>query len=374
MSEEIDPHVLRKYDVGQRVGKGAYGIVWKAVDKKTRITVALKKIFDAFQNSTDAQRTYREIMFLQELNREHHENIIRLINVLKADNDKDIYLVFDYMEINLHAVIRANILEEVHKRYILYQIVNALTYMHSGELLHRDMKPSNVLLNSDCHVKLCDFGLARSVTDIEDDKSVVMTDYVATRWYRAPEILLGSTKYTKAVDMWSIGCILAELLAGKPLFPGSSTLNQLERIIAVCGFPSQDDIASVRSKFAQTMLDGSAKDQKKCKPQLVDMFQDQPDVPKEAIDLLQKLLVFNPTKRITAEKAMKHPYLSQFYTEEAGGPRRLDEAITISIDDNKRLSIHEYRKNLYKKIIQHKKELRAKRKQKAQPKCNTKDE
>lgn len=204
MSEDIDKHVLRKYEVGQRVGKGAYGIVWKAIDKSNKRTVAIKKIFDAFQNSTDAQRTFREIMFLQELNIHHHENIIRLLNVLKADNDKDIYLVFEYMEINLHAVIRANILEEVHKKYILYQCIKALKYMHSGDLLHRDMKPSNVLLNSDCHVKLIDFGLARSVADAEDDKkdAPVLTDYVATRWYRAPEILLGSTRYTKGVDMW----------------------------------------------------------------------------------------------------------------------------------------------------------------------------
>jgi mitogen-activated protein kinase 15 len=117
----------------------AYGIVWKATDKQSGKIVALKKIFDAFQNSTDAQRTFREIMFLQELNASHHENIIRLLNVLKAENDKDIYLIFEYMEINLHAVIHANILEEVHKKYVLYQILRALKYMHSGELLHRDM-------------------------------------------------------------------------------------------------------------------------------------------------------------------------------------------------------------------------------------------
>lgn len=194
----------------------AYGIVWKAVDRTSRRTVALKKIFDAFQNSTDAQRTFREIMFLQELNAHHHENIIRLLNVLKSDNDRDIYLVFEYMEINLHAVIKANILEEVHKKYILYQCCKALKYMHSGDLLHRDMKPSNVLLNSDCHVKLCDFGLARSVADVSEDKkdAPILTDYVATRWYRAPEILLGSTQYSKAVDAWSLGCILGELLGG----------------------------------------------------------------------------------------------------------------------------------------------------------------
>src|ERR1700749_4448049 len=112
MSEDVDNHIREKYELHKRLGKGAYGIVWKATDRRSRDTVALKKIFDAFQNSTDAQRTFREIMFLQELNASHHENIIRLLNVLKAENDKDIYLIFEYMEINLHAVIHANILEE----------------------------------------------------------------------------------------------------------------------------------------------------------------------------------------------------------------------------------------------------------------------
>lgn len=130
------------------------------------------------------------------------------------------------METDLHAVIRAGILEEIHKQYIIYQSMKALKYLHSGELIHRDLKPSNILLNSECLAKLADFGLARSVAMSEGDGCLpIMTEYVATRWYRAPEILLGSTKYTKAVDMWSIGCILGELIIGKALFPGTSTLN-----------------------------------------------------------------------------------------------------------------------------------------------------
>ena len=189
-------------DIAQKLGKGAYAVVFKAVDKKTKETVALKKIFDAFQNATDAQRTFREIMFLQEM--AGHEHIVTLLNVLKADNDRDIYLVFEHMETDLHAAIRANILQEIHKQYILWQSLKALKYMHSAELLHRDMKPSNLLLNSDCLMKVADFGLARSLlqggTEIEP-MSPVLTDYVATRWYRAPEILLGSTRYGKAVDM-----------------------------------------------------------------------------------------------------------------------------------------------------------------------------
>ena len=187
MTEEVDKHVLKKYEIGQKLGKGAYGIVWKAVEKRGHTVVALKKCFDAFRNSTDAQRTYREIMYLQKL--AGHDNIIRLQHVIKAENDKDIYLTFDHMETDLHAVIRANILEEVHKKYIIYQVLKALKYMHSGELLHRDIKPSNLLLNSDCHVKLCDFGLCRSVADTAGP-APVLTDYVATRWYRAPETRL----------------------------------------------------------------------------------------------------------------------------------------------------------------------------------------
>mmetsp|Transcript_27265 Transcript_27265/g.12703 ORF Transcript_27265/g.12703 Transcript_27265/m.12703 type:complete len:148 (+) Transcript_27265:168-611(+) len=147
------------------------------------------------------------------------------MNVIKAENDRDIYLVFDFMETDLHAVIRANILEEIHKQYIVYQVLKAIKFMHTGKLLHRDLKPSNILLNSECLVKIADFGLARSLSVKEGGSNPVLTDYVATRWYRAPEILLGSTKYTYGVDMWSLGCILGEMLVGKPIFPGTSTLN-----------------------------------------------------------------------------------------------------------------------------------------------------
>jgi mitogen-activated protein kinase 15 len=290
-------------------------------------------------------------MFLQELNASHHENIIRLLNVLKADNDKDMYLVFEYMEINLHSVIRANILEDVHQRYILYQVVKSILYMHSGQLLHRDLKPSNVLLNADCRVKICDLGLARSVHDIStNSKEAVLTDYVATRWYRAPEILLGSGKYNKSVDVWAIGCILAEMLGGRPLFQGESTLDQLLKICEVLGRPSEADVASVRSKFAASMLDSVRP--KRYRP-VEQLF---PNAPSDALDLLAKLLCFSPDRRPSCEEILRHPYLAAFH-DPAQEPV-LKHPIHISMDDNQRYSIADYRKSLYKRIVQRKHELR----------------
>jgi len=120
MSEEVDNHVLRRFELCQKLGKGAYGIVWKAIEKRHRGVVALKKCFDAFRNATDAQRTFREIMYLQELS--GHENLIRMQHVIKAENDRDIYLTFDFMDTDLHAVIRAEILEDIHKKYVVYQV------------------------------------------------------------------------------------------------------------------------------------------------------------------------------------------------------------------------------------------------------------
>ena len=125
MSEDVDKIIRRRFEIEQKLGKGAYGIVWKATEKSTKNPCALKKVFDAFQNQTDAQRTYREVIYLMQMD---HENIVSLEHVLKADNDRDIYLVFEYMETDLHAVIRANILEETHKQYIMYQAFKALLY------------------------------------------------------------------------------------------------------------------------------------------------------------------------------------------------------------------------------------------------------
>ena len=353
MSEEIDRHVIKRYDVQQKLGKGAYGIVWRAQDKKTKDVVALKKIFDAFQNSTGQHGAPCEIEFLKQMN--GHEHIITLTNVLKADNDRDIYLVFEYMS-GPSAAIGANILQDIHKQYILWQTLKALKYMHSASLLHRDMKPSNLLLNSDCLMKVADFGLARSMTptdgptgapaqaafrvQADPSEATVLTDYVATRWYRAPEILLGSTDYSYGVDMWAVGCILGEMLTGKPIFPGASTINQLELIISVTG---NAEILKNVSPFSQKMIEqirpGSSEDK---------WSRTFPTASPDAMDLLKSLLLLDPNGRITAAAALKHNYVQQFHMPKV--ERTAPVGVTVPIDDNEKKSTHVYRERLYREI------------------------
>ncbi|CAB4056870.1 MAPK15 [Lepeophtheirus salmonis] len=287
---EIDNHLSKKYDVHKRLGKGAYGIVWKAKSRRSGRIVAIKKIFDAFRNRTDAQRTFREIIFLKEFN--NHPNIIRLLNVHKADNDRDLYLVFEYMSTDLHHVIRkGNILRDIHKEYIMYQLFQATAYIHSGNVIHRDQKPSNILLDSECRCKIADFGLARSLSSTElEENQDCLTDYVATRWYRAPEILLGYQKYTKGVDMKIHTMDQIEHIAR---LLGNSQLLKLKKI---CSSQTAQLVGKMISKHSVSKWSSTIKEKYP-----------------EGIDLLQKLLLVTPDDRITAPEAIKHKYVTKFF-------------------------------------------------------------
>ncbi|XP_045762207.1 mitogen-activated protein kinase 15 [Maniola jurtina] len=341
---EIDEHILKRFDIKKRLGKGAYGIVWKAVDKKSKDVVAIKKIFDAFRNQTDAQRTFREIIFLQSFR--NHPNIVKLHSIHRALNNRDIYLGFEYMETDLHNVIkRGNILKDVHKRYIMYQMLKATKYIHSGNVIHRDQKPSNVLIDSACRVKIADFGLARSVSSMysggEDGADPCLTDYVATRWYRAPEILIASKSYTKGIDMWSLGCILGEMLVGKPLFPGSSTVNQIERIMAALPRPSSEDIAAVCSGYGSSLI----REQAASNGGGASLNAMLSCAPRDAADLVHQLLVFNPAKRLSAERALHHEYVAKFHREK--DEPILPSDVLLPLRDDKQMSVDDYRNKLY---------------------------
>eukprot|EP01082_Thalassiosira_pseudonana_P012247 g10999.t1 g10999 contig46:182186-183491(-) len=348
MADVVDPHVLRHCDVGKKLGQGAYGIVWKAINRTSGATVALKKCFEAFRCNTDAQRTYREVMYLRALS--DHENIVKIESVINADNDRDLYIVFaDYMETDLNQVIRARILEEIHIRFIVYQLLKALKYIHTAKILHRDIKPSNLLIDASCRVKVCDFGLCRSIADDDEQpsESLLMTDYVATRWYRSPEVLMGSKKYTEGLDLWSVGCILGEMFRSRPLLSGTSTMNQLEKIFELTGNPTAKDVKSWQSSFATTILDNV---QAKSQVKLGELC---PELPKGAKHLMKSLIKLDPNKRGTAESALEHEYLADFHDPESE-PSFPRGPIKLGINDKTKLSADQYRLQIYASIVKEK--------------------
>ena len=352
--DKVEEHIKKRFIFQKKVGQGAYGVVFKVIDKKTKEQVALKKLFGAFQDEVDSQRTFREVMLLQELN--GHDNIIRLLNVIKAENDLDLYLVFDYMEADLFNVIRANILQDIHKKFIIYQILKALKFIHSADIIHRDLKPSNIFINSDCHIKLGDFGLARTL-QYTPHLGTMVTEYVATRWYRAPEMILAGQKYGKPIDMWSVGCILYEMLAGAPLLPGKSTKDMIRMMFSVTGFPDRKEYNEVKKecKIQQIDYDDLLQEKIKKKKNILQMVSAYSH-DEVAIDLLLKLLVFNPKKRLTAEEALEHPYVADFHNPEE--EIICDHKIEIPLDDNNKFTKEEYRQKLYDVVLKRKIEIR----------------
>ncbi|KAK3406077.1 hypothetical protein EUGRSUZ_K02264 [Eucalyptus grandis] len=292
-----------QYQIQEVIGKGSYGVVGSAIDTHTGERVAIKKINDVFEHVSDATRILREIKLLRLL---RHPDVVEIKHIMLPPSRRefrDIYVIFELMESDLHQVIKANDdLTPEHYQFFLYQLLRGLKYIHAANVFHRDLKPKNILANADCKLKICDFGLAR-VSFNDAPSAIFWTDYVATRWYRAPE-LCGSffSKYTPAIDIWSIGCIFAEMLTGKPLFPGKNVVHQLDLMTDLLGTPPPEAIARIRNEKARRYLSNMRKKQP------VPFKQKFPNADPLALRLLERLLAFDPKDRPTAEEALADPY------------------------------------------------------------------
>jgi mitogen-activated protein kinase 1/3 len=301
--------VDRKYFPVKVLGEGAYGVVCLAEDRedpKSR-QVAIKKCSKAFHDLVDAKRILREIKLLRHFD---HQNIVSVRDLIPPRSlgyIEDVYIVMDSMEANLHKIIYSRQkLSNEHIQYFIYQVLKGLKYLHSAGVLHRDLKPSNLLVNHNCDLKICDFGLARGMSETADSQ---YTEYVVTRHYRAPEVMTNAKKYDEQIDVWSVGCIFAELLGRKALFPGQDYLEQLRLIIQKVGQPSREDLDLIPTPAARSYIEGLGPCKKANWRELF------PLATPLACDLLDQMLQFNSRKRITVDQALKHEYFKSLYKE-----------------------------------------------------------
>jgi mitogen-activated protein kinase 1/3 len=294
-----------RYEPVLPLGNGAYGSVISCNDLLYNRKVAIKKLV-RISDSVDVKRALREIMIMKYSD---HENIIKLYDVIFHIHNPtqfgDVYLVMEHMDSDLQKIIQSNQpLSDEHNQFILYQILRALKYLHSAKVIHRDLKPSNVLINSDVTIKLCDFGMSRNLSD--NDKQ--LTEYVVTRYYRAPEIMLSSHHYSEKIDVWSVGCTFGELLKKKFLFPGEHYMAQIKLIIETLGSPSEEEQAFIPEGNAKDFVNSnSLKNIPKKNIAEVVNYNENP----HALDLLDKMLQFNPNKRISINDAISHEYLME---------------------------------------------------------------
>jgi len=290
----------------KKVGAGAYGTVCSFKDKETGNKIAVKKITDAFNDLVDGKRILREVKLLRFM---QHDNISCILDLYPPDSPDfdDIYIVTDLMETDLHRVIYSKqVLNEEHHQYFSYQIFRGLLYMHSANVVHRDLKPSNILVNKNCDLKICDFGLARGLGIDEEDAT--LTDYVVTRWYRAPEVVLLASEYTKSIDVWSVGCIQCELIGRKPIFTGKDHLDQIKKILSVLGTPTENDLTWLPARsparaFIKKVPVTTKQDWSKVYPKASE----------NAIYAIDRMLTFDPQRRADVQECLTLKYFETLH-------------------------------------------------------------
>jgi len=323
---------MENYQKMEKIGEGTYGVVYKALDLSTpdQRIVALKKIRLEAEDEGVPSTAIREISLLKEMN---DPNIVRLLNIVHADGHK-LYLVFEYLDLDLKKYMEAlpvsqggrgkplpegvmngrqghmGLGPDMVKKFTL-QLLEGTRYCHAHRVLHRDLKPQNLLINKEGNLKLADFGLARAF-------GVPLRTYtheVVTLWYRAPEILLGGRQYSTGVDMWSVGCIFAEMATRKPLFPGDSEIDEIFKIFRILGTPSEADWPGVES--FPDFKSSFPKWERKQDDEMVNA--DGIKVLGEnGLDLLESMLVYDPAGRISAKQAIHHPYFTETRSRQNG--------------------------------------------------------
>ncbi|KAG0207931.1 Cyclin-dependent kinase 11B [Mortierella sp. NVP41] len=289
---------VENYEKLNRISEGTYGVVYRARDRITGEIVALKKLkLDQEKNGfpiTSLREVYTLLLA-------KHPHIVNVREIVVGDTLTQIFIVMDFIEHDLKELMsgmRAPFLQSEVKTLML-QLLSATELLHENWILHRDLKTSNLLLNNKGEIKVADFGLARRYGEPQG----VMTQPVVTLWYRSPELLLGTKQYTTAVDMWSIGCIFAEFVNNEPLLPGRSEAEQLEKIFKLLGMPND----KIWPGFSKLPLASHVPNFIQPYNSLRSRF---PYLTENGLDLMSKMLTYDPARRITAEDALKHPYFS----------------------------------------------------------------
>ena len=365
-----------QYHITKQLGSGSYGMVCEAVHVPSGERVAIKQMKNVFEDAVDCKRLLREISILRYL---RHQNVVRLREIIKPvdlEHFDEVYIVMEHAQSDLKKLVKSPVfLDSDHIQLIAYNILCGMKYIHSANILHRDLKPANILLNEDCEVKICDFGLARSlpeerkaevIMEVEDETEAheahdsssrpdpkahpakltkskgalqvkrELTGHVVTRWYRAPELILLEREYTKAIDVWSVGCVLAELcgmlrdnaptfMDRSPLFPGnscfplspdhntkmrragypSSNTDQLNVIFEVIGTPEEGEIDYITDDKARAYLGSFGRREKRSLSLIY--HASHPAI----IELIERMVVFDPRKRINFEEALSNPYFDE---------------------------------------------------------------
>mmetsp|Transcript_5631 Transcript_5631/g.11447 ORF Transcript_5631/g.11447 Transcript_5631/m.11447 type:complete len:446 (+) Transcript_5631:101-1438(+) len=372
-----------RYEVKHPLGKGAYGCVCLARDNKEERKVAIKNCKHLLEDLIDSKRVLREISILSMLD---HPHVVKLYDVVVPSDltgFNEIYFVLELSDSDMKKLLHCDVLLDlVHVKSLFYNLLVGLNYIHSAGIWHRDLKPANCLINEDCSVKICDFGLARAVgssgaaysTDmVARDTKRHLTGHVVTRWYRAPELILMQSDYTEAIDVWSAGCIYAELLMmvatskyseRAPLFPGqtcfplsphegfqsnpryhtNSKFDQMSKICDIVGTPTEDEIKRLDAE--------DARDYMRCfkKREGTGLRARYEKLDKVGVDLMEKMLVFDPRKRVSVKQALNHALFAEIrqckIETTAKEPIRLDfeQAEEIDAKAMRKLFLREVRR------------------------------